>query len=95
MAEIKTQRNKRSVDAFLKSIPDEQKRNDASTIVDIMRKATKSEPAMWGTAIVALARITISMPAGREGDWFLTRLLAAQANLTLYIMGASSGTPNC
>ena len=41
MAEPKTKRNDRSVEAFLKRIRNEQKRRDAFTILDIMRKATK------------------------------------------------------
>ena len=41
MVEPKTQPTKRSVDAFLKSIPDEQKRKDAFTLVDIMYTATR------------------------------------------------------
>ena len=87
MAEIKTQRNQRSVDAFLQSIPDEQKRKDAFTIVDIMRKAARAEPEMWGTNIVGFGTSRIHYANGREADWFLTGFSPRKQNLTLYIMG--------
>ena len=86
MAEAKTQRTKRSVDAFLNTIPDEQKRKDAFTIVDIMRKATKAEPVMWGSNIVGFGIYRYKYASGREGEWPLTGFSPRKQNLTLYIM---------
>ena len=86
MAEPKTQRTKRSVDAFLKSIPDEQKRKDAFALVDIMRKTTKAEPVMWGSNIVGFGTYRYKYASGREGDWPLTGFSPRKQNLTLYIM---------
>ena len=86
MAEPKTQRTKRSVDAFLKSIPDEQKRKDAFTLADIMRKTTKAEPVMWGSSIVGFGTYRYKYASGREGDWPLTGFSPRKQNLTLYIM---------
>ena len=87
MAEAKTQRTKRSVDAFLNTISDEQKRKDAFTIVDIMRKATKAEPVMWGSSIVGFGAYHYKYASGREGEWPLTGFSPRKQNLTLYIMG--------
>lgn len=87
MAEAKTQRTKRSVDAFLNTIPDEQKRKDAFTIVDIMRKATKAGPVMWGSNIVGFGTYRYKYASGREGEWPLTGFSPRKQNLTLYIMG--------
>ncbi|NTU65397.1 MAG: DUF1801 domain-containing protein [Chloroflexi bacterium] len=86
MAEPKTQRTKRSVDAFLKGIPDEQKRKDAFTLVDIMRAATQAEPVMWGSSIVGFGTYRYKYASGREGDWPLTGFSPRKQNLTLYIM---------
>src|SRR5512139_3729972 len=85
MAELKTQRNKRSVTAFLKTISDEQQRHDALTLVDIMRKATKAEPVMWGSSIVGFGTYRYKYASGREGEWPLTGLSPRKQNLTLYI----------
>lgn len=85
MAEAKTQRTKRSVDAFLNTIPDEQKRKDAFAIVDIMRKATKAEPVMWGSSIVGFGIYRYQYASGRAGEWPLTGFSPRKQNLTLYI----------
>jgi hypothetical protein len=86
MAEAKTQRTSRSVDAFLKGIPDEQKRRDAFTIVDLMRQVTKAEPEMWGSNIVGFGTYRYKYASGREGEWPLTGFSPRKQNLTLYIM---------
>jgi hypothetical protein len=86
MAEAKTQRTKRSVTAFLNTISDAQKRQDAFAIVDIMRKATKAEPAMWGSSIVGFGLYRYKYASGREGEWPLTGFSPRKQNLTLYIM---------
>ena len=85
MAEAKTQRTKRSVDAFFNTISDEQKRKDAFAIVDIMHKATKAEPVMWGSSIVGFGTYRYKYASGREGEWPLTGFSPRKQNLTLYI----------
>ena len=87
MAELKTKRNDQSVEAFLNRIPDERKRRDAFTVLDIMRKATKAEPQMWGSSIVGFGTYHYKYASGREGDWPLTGFSPRKQNLTLYIMG--------
>ncbi len=48
--ELKTKKTESSVEEFLNSVTDEQKRKDSFEILDMMRKASKSEPRMWGTS---------------------------------------------
>ena len=85
MAELKTKRNDQSVEAFLNRIPDERKRRDAFTVLDIMRKATKAEPQMWGSSIVGFGTYHYKYASGREGEWPLTGFSPRKQNLTLYI----------
>lgn len=87
MAELKTKANRASVDKFLKSIKDEQTRQDCFKILEIMQKATRSEPKMWGTSIVGFGSYHYKYKSGREGDWFLTGFSPRKQNLTLYFMG--------
>jgi len=86
MAELKTKVNKASVDKFLKCIKDEQKREDSFKIVEIMQKATKAEPRMWGTSIIGFGSYHYKYASGREGDWMLVGFSPRKQNLTLYIM---------
>jgi hypothetical protein len=56
MAELKTKQTGRSVAEFLGSIKDADVRKDCRTLVDIMQKATKAPPKMWGSSIVSWPR---------------------------------------
>jgi hypothetical protein len=86
MAELKTQPTDRDVIAFLNGIPDEKKRRDSFTIMDLMQQVTQSKPVMWGDAIIGFGSYHYCYESGREGDWFLTGFSPRKQNLTLYIM---------
>jgi hypothetical protein len=86
MAEPKTKPTKVSVKAFLKTVTDEQKREDAAKVIELMRAATKEEPVMWGTGIIGFGTYRYKYATGREGDWPIVGLSPRKANLTVYIM---------
>lgn len=86
VAELKTQMNNASVEEFLNSIADEQRREDCFRLLKIMKTATKAEPAMWGTSIIGFGRYHYKYESGREGDWFVTGFSPRKQDLTLYIM---------
>ena len=87
MAELKTKLNDANVDQFLKQIKDQQKQADCFQIVELMKKATKAEPKMWGTSIVGFGDYHYKYASGREGDWFKMGFSPRTQNLTLYSMG--------
>ena len=87
MAENKTIATRVSVDKFLRGIPDEAKRADCYQILEIMKKATKAEPKMWGTSIIGFGKHHYVYESGREIDWFLAGFSPRKQNLTLYSMG--------
>jgi len=91
MAELKTKRNDASVDDFLDSIKDEQVRKDCRTIADIMQKATKAKPQMWGSAIVGFGSRRYKYDSGREIDWMLIAFSPRKQNITLYISSGFEG----
>lgn len=86
MAELKTTPNEQSVEAFLQSVDNDQKRRDCYAILDLMKKAVGAEPQMWGPSIVGFGSYHYKYESGREGDWFLTGFSPRKQNLTLYIM---------
>lgn len=88
LAVIKTQENTASVEDFINSVDDEQKRKDSFKILEMMKKATKEEPKMWGSSIIGFVKERYKSPAtGREVDWFRIGFSPRKANLTLYFMG--------
>jgi len=91
MAELKTKLNDASVDDFLNAIKDEQVRQDCRTIAEIMQKAAKAEPKMWGSSIVGFGSYHYKYASGREGDWMLTAFSPRKQNITLYIYGGFEG----
>jgi hypothetical protein len=86
MAELKTKANDASVTEFLNRIPDEKKRQDSFTILELMRRVTDAEPKMWGDSIVGFGNYHYKYASGREGDYFLAGFSPRKQNLTLYIM---------
>jgi len=91
MAELKTQKNKASVENFLKSVADETRRADCFKLLDIMRDITGEEPAMWGDSIVGFGSYHYKYESGREGDWMLTGFSPRKQSLTLYVMSGFQG----
>jgi hypothetical protein len=72
MADLKTKRTEASVDAFLKRVVDDSRREDCLTLLRIMKQTTRAEPKMWGPSIVGFGDYHYKYASGREGDWFLT-----------------------
>ncbi|HMG33888.1 MAG TPA: DUF1801 domain-containing protein [Blastocatellia bacterium] len=85
MAKNKTTLTDNSVEAFLNKITGKQKREDAFAIVDLMKKVTKAEPKMWGSAIVGFGSRRLKYDSGRELDWFVTGFSPRKTELTLYV----------
>lgn len=86
-AELKTKVNDASVEGFLNSVEDEQKRNDCLEILKMMKQVTKEAPKMWDASIVGFGSYHYKGASGREGDWMLTGFSPRKQNLTLYLMG--------
>ncbi len=84
MAELKTQVNKASVNKFLMSVKDVQKRKDSLEICKIMEKASKSKPEMWGASIVGFGRRTYTYASGKTGEWMVIGFSPRKQNISLY-----------
>jgi hypothetical protein len=87
MAELKTKATEGDVDAFLASIEDEARRTDAVAVCDLIAKAAKAPPVMWGSAIVGFGHRVLRYPDGREMDWMAVGFSPRKANTTLYLAG--------
>ncbi|MCB9174848.1 MAG: DUF1801 domain-containing protein [Flavobacteriales bacterium] len=87
MAEIKTQKNNESVNAFIDKVEHVGRRNDALEILEMMITITKEKPKMWGTSIIGFGDVRYKYASGREGDWFKVGFSPRKANISLYLMG--------
>lgn len=86
MTELKTQENNASVDDFINSVEDEQKRKDAKQLVKIFSEVTGDKPKMWGPSIIGFGKYHYKYPTGREADWMATGFSPRKQQLTLYLM---------
>ena len=87
LAAIKTSQNSASVDDFIESIPDEQKRKDSRVILKMMEKATKEEPKMWGSSMIGFGKLRYKSPtSGREVEWFKIGFSPRKTNLSLNLI---------
>jgi len=88
LAEIKTKPTAASVEDFINSVQDEQKRKDSFVILEMMKKATREEPKMWGSSIIGFGNKRFKSPTtGREVDWLRIGFSPRKANLSLYLIG--------
>lgn len=87
MSELKTKKNNASVQAFIASIEDDQKRKDSQALLALFIEVTGEEPKMWGDSIIGVGQYHYTYKGtGREGDWMLTGFSPRKQNLTVYIM---------
>lgn len=86
MVTLKTRETTASVEKFLNSIVDETRRNDAFTVLALMKQVTGEEAKMWGSAIIGFGSRKLVYESGRELDWMNVGFSPRKANITLYIM---------
>jgi hypothetical protein len=86
-AEIKTKQTELSVDDFIESVADEEKRSDSMVILKIMKKATGEKPKMWGNSMIGFGIKRYKSPAtGREVDWFKIGFSPRKSNISLHLV---------
>ena len=85
MAELKTRVNDASVEKFINSVKDEEKRKDSLVLLELLKKTTKEQPKMWGNSIIGFGTYHYKSPStSREGDWFVTGFSPRKQNMTVY-----------
>ena len=86
MAELKTKKNKASVEDYINSVEDAGRRADCFEVAKIMEEVTGEKGTMWGTTIVGFGSYHYKYASGQEGDWMSTGFASRKQALTLYIM---------
>ena len=87
LAVIKTKETDSSVEDFINSVNDEEKRKDSFTILKLMQKAAKEKPKMWGSSMIGFGNKIYKSPAtGREVEWFKIGFSPRKANFSLHLV---------
>jgi len=82
----KTKDTDDSVENFINSVENEQKRKDSWEMIALMTKITGAEPKMWGKSLIGFGQYHYKYASGREGDFFITGFSPRKTALTVYIM---------
>ena len=91
MADLKTKPTGEDVERFLNAIPDEQKRQDCFTLLDLMRQASGLEPRIWASSMVGFGEYHYKYASGHAGDAAIVGFAPRKGNLTLYVLSGFDG----
>jgi uncharacterized protein DUF1801 len=81
----KTKPTEVSAESHIAAIANDEQRNDAQTLVALMRRVTKQEPRMWGPSIVGFGSYHYKYASGHEGDSPLAGFAVRGSELVVYI----------
>jgi hypothetical protein len=80
----KTKPTEVSAESHIAAIANEEQRDDALTLVALMRRITKQEPRMWGPSIVGFGSYHYKYDSGHEGDSALAAFAVRGRELVIY-----------
>jgi len=87
MASQKTLPSAQSADAFIATVPNDARREDARNLCRLLAQWTGERPVMWGTSIVGFGSYRYRYDSGREGTAALVGFSPRKAGLVLYLVG--------
>jgi uncharacterized protein DUF1801 len=85
-ADNKTQPTGDDVEAFIASVTNPGRREDAYALLRLMQEVTGEAPRMWGPSIIGFGEYHYVYESGRQGDSFLTGFAPRKANMVVYVM---------
>ncbi len=83
--EPKTRETDASVEDFLNSIENKERREDGFRVLEMFTRLTGEKPKMWGPAIIGFGKTMIKYSDGHELDWLTIGFSPRKQNLTLYV----------
>lgn len=75
----------KSVAAFLKTVDNPGRREDAERLVKLFEEWTGYKPQMWGPAIIGYGRHRYEYESGRTGEMLAAGFSPRKANMVLYV----------
>ena len=88
---LKTKPTGVSAESHIAAIANEEQRNDAQTLVALMRRVTRQEPRMWGPTIVGFGSFHYKYASGHEGDTALAAFAVRGRELVVYTAESFEG----
>lgn len=82
----KTIENDGDVLAFIESVDNEKRKEDAKVLLKLMTEITGFPAKMWGTSLIGFDSYHYKYDTGREGDMLKVGFSPRKSNLAVYIM---------
>ena len=83
--EPKTRETDASVEDFLNSLENQERRADGFRVLEMFTRLTGEKPKMWGPAIIGFGKTMIKYADGSELEWPAAAFSPRKQNLTLYV----------
>jgi Domain of unknown function (DU1801). len=87
----KTRQTDESVTAFIDSVADEGRRDDARRLLSIMEEVTGYPARMWGSSIVGFGSYHYRYESGHEGDAPLVGFSPRKTEISIYLASDFEG----
>ncbi|MBK8841123.1 MAG: DUF1801 domain-containing protein [Hyphomonadaceae bacterium] len=84
MAELKTKATNVSVEDFIAKVPNETRRADAQSMVNLFEKVSGWKAQMWGPTIIGFGRYSYTYDSGHSGDMCVLGFSPRSTNLVIY-----------
>lgn len=93
-AQNKTVENEGDVSAFIESVENDVRREDAKTLLEMFTRITGYQPKMWGGSIIGFGSYHYKYETGREGDMCRSGFSPRKQNMSLYVLSCTSEAKN-
>ncbi|MEL6792551.1 MAG: DUF1801 domain-containing protein [Pseudomonadota bacterium] len=90
MSAMKTIETDASVDAFLASLANRGRAEDAAEVAEMMSRVSGAPPRMWGDALIGFGAYEYARSDGSVHRFCLTGVSPRKANLAVYVMDGVS-----
>ena len=91
MSEPKTRPTTVPVADFIAAQPEERRRSECQTLVDLMTEASGVAPVMWGPSIVGFGAYLYTGAGGKPIEWPIIGFAPRKSDLTLYVLTGFEG----
>lgn len=91
VAENKTKASVGDPKAYVAAIVDDERRNDCTALIALMRKATGKPPVMWGAAIVGFGVHVYPLAGGKTGEICAVGFSSRKGDISLYGLSDAPG----
>jgi len=89
----KTQENDADVIAFIESVPQERRREEAHILLELLGRVSGLPAKMWGASIIGFGNYHYKYASGREGDFMRIGFSPRKANMSVYIIPGFENYP--